>query len=100
MKKWSKIFLYILCFIMLLAFLMTFDWAAEPIANAIGKPVSFVRDTAKTVFYSALACFLIYAGVLSTALPLIAFILVGVGLAMLFMALKPYFMNSTSSSGQ
>ena len=80
--KWRKILLWVIVIILLISFLMKFDFIAKPIADTFGVAVDAVKEIGNTVFYGALGLFLIWAGI-GAAVPIVGIVLVGIGLVML-----------------
>lgn len=69
-----------------------FDWAAEPVAKVIGKPVEWVKSIARTVAAVAIAVIVIIAGLSSiAAAPVLGVVLLAVGIGTIITSLWPLF---------
>ena len=95
MKKFLKVFLYLLALLMVLSFAMKFDFISQPVSSAIGQPIESLKNTANIVFFVALGAFLIWSGVAMMAVPVVGVILVVIGLALLGTALYSHFNTKT-----
>lgn len=100
MKKFGKVFLYILVLLMVLSFAMKFDAIAQPVSEVIGQPLQSVKDLASLVFFSSLGVFLIWAGVATMAVPVVGVALIVVGLALLSVTLWNHFKTPTLEKEQ
>jgi hypothetical protein len=100
-RRFKKYGLIALSIIMLLALAVSFVPAiAKPVGNVISQPITTVQNIAKTVLFVSVAAFLIWAGILSLAAPLVAGALIITGLALMWYALKPYFGKSEMSDNE
>jgi len=96
-NKLKKFFVYAMAIIMALAVLISFIPAiGQKTADVINYPVESVVNVAKTVVFVTVGLFLIYAGALSIAAPIIGGALILTGAIMLFYALKPLIFKKSS----
>jgi len=94
-SKIKKYGVLILSIIMLLAVSIAFiPGLATKTADVINAPIETVQNVAKTALFVSVAAFLIWAGVLSLAAPVVAGALIITGVVLMWYALKPYFGNS------
>jgi len=94
-SKLKKYGVLILSVFMLLAVSIAFiPGLATKTADVINAPVETVQNIAKTVLFVSVAAFLIWAGVLSLAAPVVAGALIITGMVLMWYAIKPYFGNS------
>lgn len=99
MKKASKWIIGGLAFIILLCLLMAFEPVAAQVSKVTTYPVSVIQNTARTVLFIALGAFLIYTGVAALAVPVVGVILIVSGLALVAMALYPFFSKPKQPTG-
>jgi hypothetical protein len=94
-SKLKKYGVLILSIIMLLAVSIAFiPGLATKTADVINAPIETVQNVAKTALFVTVAAFLIWAGVLSLAAPIVAGALIITGVVLMWYAIKPYFGNS------
>ena len=98
MKKLTKWLLIIFGIIALLSLLIgSFDWAAEPVAKIMNKPLAVVKGTFQKIAMVALAGVLIVAAIASiAAAPVVGVVLLAVGITVAAIALWPLFTSSSS----
>lgn len=82
MKKFIKITLIITAVIALLSLLVgAFDWAAQPVAKVLNKPVEWVKSVARTIAAVAIGVLVILAAISTIAgSPIIGTVLLLVGI--------------------
>jgi len=91
-SKLKKYGVLILSVLMLLAVSVAFiPGLATKTSEVINAPIETVQNVAKTVLFVCVAAFLIWAGVLSLAAPVVAGALIITGIVLMWYALRPYF---------
>jgi len=96
-SKIKKYGVIILSIIMLFSVAIAFIPAlATGTANVINQPIETVQNVAKTALFVSVAAFLVWAGVLSLAAPIVAGALIITGVVLMWYALKPYFVGERS----
>jgi len=96
-NKLKKYGVLALSIIMVLAVSVAFvPSLAEKTGEVINQPVEAVQNVAKTILFVSVAAFLIWAGALSVAAPIVAGALIITGLVLMFYAIKPYFRRDES----
>lgn len=74
----------------------SFDWAAEPVAKVLNKPVDVVKSFARTVASVAIGVVVILAAITSIAAsPVIGTVLLAVGILTVVISLWPVFSSKT-----
>jgi len=74
----------------------TFDWAAEPVAKVLNKPVEGVKSVARTVASVCIGIVVILAAITSIAAsPVLGVVLLAVGVLTVVISLWPVFSSKT-----
>jgi hypothetical protein len=87
--KTFKTVMLTLAAIFILAFLMSFDAIALPVAKALNMEVDEVQSAAASIIPLVAGAIIIYAGVTVMAIPVLGAALVLVGAITVFIAVKP-----------
>jgi len=86
-SKGGKILLYVIVIVMLLSFALKFDIVSNFVAGMFGTTPEVVHDWGDIIFYGSIGVFLISSGVATMAVPFVGVILIGIGVAMLGIAI-------------
>lgn len=94
LARWQRIILGVAVVVAVIAFLLSFDFAAEPLANALKTTTTRVKNTAKGILMLAVGTIVAVTGFVFIGIPILGALIIAVGLALMAVTIWPMFLKS------